>query len=59
MKIYSNKQDALKAIEEYSKRLDSLFEELGVWEESEDSCVSVYKKAHYYDADGKVKFVTE
>jgi hypothetical protein len=53
-KIYKNKGEARRAIEEYQNRVWHLREELGIEESNDDCCVTTYLQAHYEVNGGKI-----
>ena len=55
MKIHKTKEQARAVLEEYNRRVLELQSELGVWEDTDDTCVSVYSYTQYYDQDGNCK----
>lgn len=54
-KIHNSRTEAFAACREYQERLYALQEEMGVWEENEDSCCSVFVYAKYKDEEGNIK----
>ena len=53
MKIHPNKQAAMDAIKEYQEAVEALQEKMGVIDECEDSCCSVYSTVQFYSTDRK------
>jgi hypothetical protein len=52
MIIHKDIETARIRCEDYARELRELQERIGVYEEHEDSCTSVYIMADYYDQDG-------
>ena len=52
--VYNNKALAKEACEQYVAAMCDLREKLGVWEENEDSCASIYIYAKHLSDNGKV-----
>jgi len=50
MKIHPNLESAVEACKIYMTKTEKLREELGVWEENEDSCCAIYICAKYLDS---------
>ena len=53
MIIHPNKEEALKALQEFRQTVNELAERLGIREECEDSCCAVYATVQFYADDGK------
>lgn len=53
--IHKNKASAISACNEFGKRVNNLMEELGVWEENQDSECDIYLYAKYYNEQGEIE----
>ena len=62
MIVYDSIEEARTACEEYVEKITRLMEEMGVWEECEDSSAfesaATYVCAKYYDSDNNVKTIS-
>ena len=54
MRIHTNKQEALAALEEYKRELAALIERTGAHEKCVDESAEIYAQVQFYSTDGSV-----